>query len=602
MKKFFLTCLGVALVIQSFGFSAQTEAWTQMQVYIFSDVTEETEYAEQIGDLIDQGVVQGYSDRTFRPDDFVSRAEFLKMAIGTADGYDWNLYLEKYNQEKGCFDDINGHWGESIICFAKKRKVVEGDELDGKFHPERRVNFAEATKILSKTRNYMMMDSIDDTESWYAQYIHEIQQYGIIPHSVLSPDHELTRGEVAALLSKNLDTFNTFYDPDQQLLTEPQVWKRIVDGTNVSPYFLSQGKVAYLKDKQKMILLSDKGDNFKRAEVSLDGCQDDAWVQALDFWTDGSQNFVGSEKVDITDPLEITCLGQPLDSFGRQRYATDGQNIYYLDYQNFDYERHPNLVIAQDVDFDTFEVLNYLFFKDKNNVYVAGIVNDSLVAKDFKVMQEVLAGSYGEVLFFTAIEDGNYYVVSEDFSGGAKILGNGIDLDLESLELMFEVGDRLLALDKNGFYTFREYSEIDDILIIDSLEINGLDASKITWSFENFFEVKLDDEGYNMDGYYFADDNNYYVLIDERLESKWSAENPDIEWFIATFDQISSQMKLLKLPYDQGDDFEFLGYRYFRVGEKVYYLDKLMEGVDAETFVIGEDEVEYTYDELYYRG
>ena len=45
----------------------------------FSDVNEGTDYISSITWMSENGVIQGYPDGTFKPDQCVNRAEFLKM-------------------------------------------------------------------------------------------------------------------------------------------------------------------------------------------------------------------------------------------------------------------------------------------------------------------------------------------------------------------------------------------------------------------------------------------------------------------------------------------------------------------------------------------
>lgn len=77
----------------------------------FSDVPSDMWYAPYVGYLVDQGIVNGYGDNTFKPNENVSEKAFLKMAL-VAMGYeynedfDWdNIFYHAY--EKGLVEDIN---------------------------------------------------------------------------------------------------------------------------------------------------------------------------------------------------------------------------------------------------------------------------------------------------------------------------------------------------------------------------------------------------------------------------------------------------------------------------------------------------------------
>ena len=47
----------------------------------FSDLSEEHWAYENITKLVDEGVINGYPDGTYRPESTVSRAEFLKLIM-----------------------------------------------------------------------------------------------------------------------------------------------------------------------------------------------------------------------------------------------------------------------------------------------------------------------------------------------------------------------------------------------------------------------------------------------------------------------------------------------------------------------------------------
>ena len=77
----------------------------------FTDVDKNEWYAPYIGYLVSKGIVDGYGDNTFKPNESVSEKAFIKMAlVGLGykynDDFDWNnLYTKAY--EVGLVDDIN---------------------------------------------------------------------------------------------------------------------------------------------------------------------------------------------------------------------------------------------------------------------------------------------------------------------------------------------------------------------------------------------------------------------------------------------------------------------------------------------------------------
>ncbi|MEA1976229.1 MAG: S-layer homology domain-containing protein [Bacillota bacterium] len=77
----------------------------------FSDVDKNEWYAKYIGYLVKQGVIEGYGDGTFKPNELVSEKAFLKMAL-VGLGYEYNkdfdwsdIYIKAY--EVGLVEDMN---------------------------------------------------------------------------------------------------------------------------------------------------------------------------------------------------------------------------------------------------------------------------------------------------------------------------------------------------------------------------------------------------------------------------------------------------------------------------------------------------------------
>ena len=102
-----------------------TEESTPTQPEIFSDLAEAQWAASDIRTLYEAGVINGFGDGTFRPNDQVSREEFLKMAMA----------VSSLNAESGSssFSDVAaGAWYEPYVTAAADFGIVRGKE-DGSF-------------------------------------------------------------------------------------------------------------------------------------------------------------------------------------------------------------------------------------------------------------------------------------------------------------------------------------------------------------------------------------------------------------------------------------------------------------------------------------
>jgi|GEM_PF-1938793 len=147
------------------------------------------QYKEAIQYLLNKNIVQGYADNTFKPNNTVNRAEFVKMILNSKYGED------SIGTKANCFRDVKVAWYSPYICLAKEKGIVSGYK-DGTFKPSRTISFAEASKIVSE------LYGIDSKvgSNWYEGYVKALQAKKFIPQTVTAPDKNLTRGEVAELL------------------------------------------------------------------------------------------------------------------------------------------------------------------------------------------------------------------------------------------------------------------------------------------------------------------------------------------------------------------------------------------------------------------
>jgi hypothetical protein len=111
----------------------------------FTDVDINQWYASYIEAAALQGVVKGYSDNTFRPGKTVNRAEALKMIL-EASGH---TISENVTEE---FDDVSSNdWFSSYVSFASLKGIVKG-KSPRMFAPSENITRAEIAKIVSLTQ------------------------------------------------------------------------------------------------------------------------------------------------------------------------------------------------------------------------------------------------------------------------------------------------------------------------------------------------------------------------------------------------------------------------------------------------------------------
>lgn len=158
----------------------------------FSDITDNYT-ATAVETLRLMGVLDGYSDGTFRPNAALTRAQFCKMAVYAMDG---SSELGRYSTVT-IFPDVKpSFWASSYINMAAKKGIIAGF-ADGKFKPNQTVTAGQAVTILMRGLGYK-----DENMGgvWPQGYMAEAKTCGLLKSTgVTSAYSALTRGQAAKL-------------------------------------------------------------------------------------------------------------------------------------------------------------------------------------------------------------------------------------------------------------------------------------------------------------------------------------------------------------------------------------------------------------------
>ncbi len=200
-KKLFSVLISTILVTVTLGHSVFAEE-TNVPASIFTDVARTHSQYTSIMFLHDTGVIGGYQDGTFKPDQAINRAEVLKVILKGSK-------IEGATEFKDYFPDVTqNHWFFPFVIKAKDLGYIKGNESDGTFTPTRQVILAEFLKMLLlandiKTEGLSEESSVEglETGQWYTEYINYAVISGILgAQDDINPSRQLTRGEVANMM------------------------------------------------------------------------------------------------------------------------------------------------------------------------------------------------------------------------------------------------------------------------------------------------------------------------------------------------------------------------------------------------------------------
>ena len=109
----------------------------------YSDVAATSWYNTAVSTLSSMGIITGYPDGTFRPNAYITRAEFAAIAARfDADG----------DKTLAAFSDIANHWAKDEISVAYNNGWVDGYP-DGTFGPQRNITRAETVTLVNRVLN-----------------------------------------------------------------------------------------------------------------------------------------------------------------------------------------------------------------------------------------------------------------------------------------------------------------------------------------------------------------------------------------------------------------------------------------------------------------
>jgi hypothetical protein len=183
MRKVLSFVLVLSLVLGSFGMAFAAP---------LSDMAGEKS-EEAVSVLTELGVVKGYPDGTYKPDNIVTRAEMAVIVVSA-------LGLADYATGTSNFSDMGGHWSNGFVAYATSLGIISGYP-DGTFRPDNTVTYDEAATMLVAALGYNA-DSLIGT--WPANFVTKAKTLGILD-GIKAGATGANRGDIAIMTFQTLD-------------------------------------------------------------------------------------------------------------------------------------------------------------------------------------------------------------------------------------------------------------------------------------------------------------------------------------------------------------------------------------------------------------
>ncbi|SER70175.1 N-acetylmuramoyl-L-alanine amidase [Gracilibacillus ureilyticus] len=161
-------------------------------------------YKDMINPLIEEGIITGYTNGTFKPNNNVTRAEAATM-IGRA------LHLDGNQQASSLFSDVDvSHYASGYIQSAVNKGIVSGYP-NGTFKPDDSITRGEMAVIVS--RAFELSDKANVTFSdvvgtSYESFISKVYAAEIVsgyPDGTFKPDKPINRAEFSIMVFRALN-------------------------------------------------------------------------------------------------------------------------------------------------------------------------------------------------------------------------------------------------------------------------------------------------------------------------------------------------------------------------------------------------------------
>lgn len=168
----------------------------------------ETHWAkDSIRDFIEKGYVKGYPDGKFRPDNSISRSEFVTI---------FNKAFGLTTKSGKVFSDTKNHWAKDFIDIAVTNGVANGIS-ETKFAPDDPITREQAAKMVANYKkiadtNYDKLNNFSDgynVSSWAKAEVEgmiEKRYMSGYPDGTFKPQGRMTRAEAVFTLNNVIES------------------------------------------------------------------------------------------------------------------------------------------------------------------------------------------------------------------------------------------------------------------------------------------------------------------------------------------------------------------------------------------------------------
>ena len=221
-------------------------AFTMFAGAAFTDQADFAVDSDVVNTLVSLGVIEGYEDGSFRPDDTVTRAEMAKMIYVVRTG---RSDASAYNDDATSFTDIDSHWARGYIKYCQSLGIIAGKSATI-FDPDSTVTTQEAAKMLLVTLGYDAETAGLVGAGWGTKTNALADENGLLKDVNNGTTQGLPRQYAAQIIYNAINAYTVVYrdgaytnwtsNGDEHL---PTVGERYMDLVKVTGTLVASGKV-----------------------------------------------------------------------------------------------------------------------------------------------------------------------------------------------------------------------------------------------------------------------------------------------------------------------------------------------------------------------
>jgi hypothetical protein len=304
---------------------------------------DQSKYPEDVGMLLDFGILQGNKDLTFKPASEITRSEFLVIITRL-------LGIEKESkavEERDVFVDVDkDYWAAQQIDFCKQIGIISGDS-NGKFYPDESIKYEEAIKVLVYCLGY---DYFAKAKGGYPTgYLTISAEKGISKGLQATIGAAITRDTAAKLIANALDV-----DIIQQTGFGTDAKYDVAKGVTLLSKNLKIIKYSGIVEETSVTKLDNSNSSLNEEEVKISGViyrvgstnAKDYLGYQVEFYVDESQENEKGKIVYIKPKNDNKILVVSADDILRDDSEFSAYKFIYKDID----EKRQKIAISSDVD------------------------------------------------------------------------------------------------------------------------------------------------------------------------------------------------------------------------------------------------------------